>query len=200
MDSLPLSSAIISYFKNGIPISDLHISSPQKKQLDILIKAWDFYQQNPWSTPAQMRAFFKSLGRSATQISSSQNGDLAYFQYIKENFSPYTKQDLTQVATFGAMQAMKQASMAGDRQDQLKAAALLDRIASRIPDASDDPMKNMTPTDIVFTPFIEDISPEYQTIEDTKLLEILRKEGGITDAMEDKIRDKVSILRGEQEQ
>jgi len=183
--------AIRSYFTNGIPISELHISAPQKAQLNAVINAWNFYQQQPWQVN-NIRAYFRAVGRTPQQIQK----DLQYFDYIKSHFSPYTKQDLTNVATFGAMQAMKSASMAGDRQDQLKAASLLDRIASRIPDEAEDISKSTARLPIIIHGDVQRVDKERSNTDYDQKLALMKKYGATPDQTAQMMHEKELLLRG----
>ena len=185
---LPILPQITQYFTNGIPPADMKMRPEQRRQLQVLISAYEFYKQNPWQT--NMRPVFKRLGRTPDQIPQ----DLAYFNYIKDHFVEYSKSDLQRMATFGAVSALQDAASLGDPDKKIKAAALIDRIASRIPDAVDQAKDFVSPTDIVYTPYIEDVNPDYHTVEDEEVLKILREEGGIVDTVEQKILDQTQSL------
>lgn len=186
-DYIPL---IRSHYINNIPPAELTSNATMQSLLADIFRAAEAYKLNPFLD--LMWYCQKKLQRSygtARQIRH-------YVEYIDTNFSTPTRKELQNKALFLADSVAQQALAAGDRQDQIKAAALYVKIGQLDkPEQEHTDPRVLAPTDIVYTPYIEDVSTEHHTIEDEELRRILLEEGGITDAMEDKIHEKVELLR-----
>lgn len=186
-DYIPL---IRSHYINNIPPAELTSNALMQSLLADIFRAAEAYKLNPFLD--LMWYCQKKLQRSygtARQIRH-------YVEYIDTNFSTPTRKELQNKALFLADSVAQQALAAGDRQDQIKAAALYVKIGQLDkPEQEHTDPRVLAPTDIVYTPYIEDVSTEHHTIEDEELRRILLEEGGITDAMEDKIHEKVELLR-----
>lgn len=186
-DYIPL---LRSHYINNIPPAELTSNALMQSLLADIFRAAEAYKLNPFLD--LMWYCQKKLQRSygtARQIRH-------YVEYIDTNFSTPTRKELQNKALFLADSVAQQALAAGDRQDQIKAAALYVKIGQLDkPEQEHTDPRVLAPTDIVYTPYIEDVSTEHHTIEDEELRRILLEEGGITDAMEDKIHEKVELLR-----
>lgn len=186
-DYIPL---IRSHYINNIPPAELTSNATMQSLLADIFRAAEAYKLNPFLD--LMWYCQKKLQRSygtARQIRH-------YVEYIDTNFSTPTRKELQNKALFLADSVAQQALAAGDRQDQIKAAALYVKIGQLDkPEQESDKRQVFAPTDIVFTPHIEDTGTDLRTIEDEELKRILREEGGIIDAMEENIDKKVEILQ-----
>lgn len=178
-----------SFFKNGLSVQELNIGEKHKRQMEVVLAAWEYYKQNPWVT--DFRQFFRQQGCPTKQISQN----IQYLEHLKINFRFTSRAEAQNMVDYAARTALQQASAAGDRQDMLKAAAILTKAHQLDKPEVDKEKAKLVALPVVFTPYVEDIDPERVTIEDKKMYDIMRQFGALPDKMEAKIREKNEALQ-----
>jgi len=184
-----------SYFVNGICVKELEIGAKHKQQMEVVLRAWEYYKSNPWVT--DMRKYFKQMGCPVSQVSQN----LMYFEHIKNNYRLTTRAEAQNMVDYAARTALQQAAAAGDRQDLIKAANTLIK-AHQLdkPAPLNDMSRNVAALDVVLTPYVEEIDSERKTVEDKTMLDILNQYGGSEDKTASKIARKVEDMKAESEE
>lgn len=180
---------IESFFKNGVSIGELQIGTKHKEQMEAIIGAWEYYKNNPWVT--DLRPYFRQRGCPTSQIAKN----IQYVEYIKNTYRFTTRVEAQNMVDYAVRTALQQASAAGDRQDMLKAAAILTKAHQLDKPEVDKERAKLASLPIVFTPYVEDIDPERVTIEDKKMYDIMRHFGALPDKMEEKIKEKTEAMK-----
>lgn len=184
-----LTKFIDSHFLNGIPATELTTSERARKRLNDLFSLYDMYNENPCMDVAQcLKWKFK---HSPTMIAE----DMVYFEYIRSRYVRMTRQRAKDLVNWASEKVMRDAAAVNDRKGMLDAAKVLTR-ANQLdkpePEVED---KRILPQPMVYTPFVEVLDPDRQTIKDKKLLSIMREWNAHIDEHDEKIQQKVEAMR-----
>lgn len=180
---------IDSFFRNGVCIAELGIGDRHKHQMEVVIGAWEYYKNNPWTT--DLRPYFRQRGCPAKQIQQN----IQYIEHIKNNYRFTTRAEAQNMVDYAARTALQQAAAAGDRQDMIKAAALLTKAHQLDKPEADKTKVSLANLPLVFTVDVKDIDPERINIEDDEMYKIMQKYGALPDKIEQKILDKAEEMK-----
>ena len=98
-----------------------------------------------------------------------------------------------------AKKNIRDSAAVNDRAGMDRAAALLIRANQLDKPAPEDAERSAPPLPTVFTPMVEHIDPDRQTMDDKKLIEIMGEFGAMRDAQELSIERKLKELESEKE-
>lgn len=184
-----LTPLIQSHFLNGIPPKELTDSVSVQRRLADLFSLFEMYHENPCMDVTKALKFkFHHTPREIVE-------DLVYFEMMRSSFSRMTRQKAQDLVNWSAEKVMRDAAAVNDRKGMLDAAKVLvkaNQLDKPAPDSDD--AKNMRQLDIVFTPYVEVIDPDRKTIEDKKLLKIMKQYDAHIDTQEEKIEEKLQEI------
>lgn len=187
-DLIPL---IQSHFLNGIPATELTEYKNEQKRLNDLFLLFDMYNENPCMDVEQ--ALKWKFHHSPKQITK----DMVYFEFIRTNFTRTTRQKVKDITNWTFEKAIRDSWAVNDRKGAVDAAKSFAKYNQLDKPESEVEERQFKPLDRIFTPYVEVLDPDRQTIEDKKLLGIMDEFGAHIDDREKKIAEKLEELKGD---
>lgn len=189
--STDLTPLIQSHFLNGIPATELTEYKNEQKRLNDLFKLFDMYNENPCMDVAS--ALRWKFHHSPKQITE----DMVYFKFIQTNFCRMTRQKAQDIVNWTAEKVIRDAAAVNDRKGMLDGAKVLGKYMQLDKPEPEKDDKVIRPLEVVYTPYVEILDPDRQTIEDKKLLGIMKEFDAHIDVQEERIAEKLEELKGE---
>ena len=189
--STDLTPLIQSHFLNGVPAMELTEYKNEQKRLNDLFQLYDMYCSNPLMDVEQaLRWHFK---HSPQQIVE----DMVYFKFIRSNFSRMTRQKAQDIVNWTAEKVIRDAAAVNDRKGMLDGAKVLGKYMQLDKPEPEKEDKVIRPLEVVYTPYVEILDPDRKTIEDKKLLGIMKDFDAHIDVQEERIAEKLEELKSE---
>lgn len=192
-DMEDLTPYIHTHFLHGVPASELSDLANVQRRLNHLFVVFDMYHENPCIDVAAVFKYkFRHNQREIME-------DMRYFHMMINTFTRTTRQMALDLVNWTAKKNIRDSAAVNDRAGMDRAAALLIRANQLDKPAPEDAERSAPPLPTVFTPMVEHIDPDRQTMDDKKLIEIMGEFGAMRDAQELSIERKLKELESEKE-
>ena len=189
--STDLTPLIQSHFLNGVPATELTDMKNAQKRLNDLFQVFDMYNENPlMDVPQALKWKFHHSPKQITE-------DMVYFEYIRSNFCRMTRQKAQDIVNWTAEKVIRDSAAVNDRKGMLDGAKVLGKYTQLDKPEPDKEDKVIRPLEVVYTPYVEVLDPDRNTIEDKLLLSIMKEFNAHIDAQEKRIAEKLEELKGD---
>ncbi len=167
----------MSHMENGVPISDLDLTAPNKKRL---VRAFDLYYRWVANRHLDPKAMLRELWPDLDRYAIRQ--DLKVFQFILEQ-SEQGCRKMDELRVRGLADDMAKIGRAqGDWKPMEAAAKIITKVAGLDrPEDPTGPLDRVSFLPTIFTTNIKDIDPEREQITAEQRKQLAAKYGGIID-------------------